>query len=208
MTDTTEAAPRPRNPGAIASSSAVVWLVVATAVCWFFGLGGYRFGPLIVIPLLLLPPALLLGRSQVESKALLLFTLMVAVFGLYTFVDNNSPPSKGALNAKLDEFDLPFFEEVERSTSGSSTCRPKCPEAERTWLAPSAAPQTAMAAAAGALADTGYIDDAATLFPDGQVPERMTLRRGNERIVVEAERRRRRGESTQVFLTIRIVGSR
>ena len=189
-------------------AGAAGWLLVATALCWYFGLGGYPFGPLIVIPVLLLPPALLLGRSALESKAIWLFTLVVVVFGLYTFVDSNSPPSRSALNQKLDDMDLPFFEEVERSTEGSSTCRPRCPLAERTWQAPSAATETAMAAAAGALVDAGYIDEGSELFPDGRVPERITLERGNEEVIVEAERRRRSGEATEVFLTIRIVGSR
>ena len=187
---------------------AAAWLLLATAASWFFGLGGYGFGPFVVIPLLLLPPALLLGRSSIESKALWLFSLVVFVFVLYTFVDNNSPPSSQALNSALDDFELPFFEEVERSTSGSSMCRPTCPRAERTWLAPSAAPQTAMAAAAGALVKAGYIDDAGEIFPRGQVPERISLQHGNERIEIETERRRRAGKATEVLLTIRIVGSR
>ena len=186
----------------------MAWLVVATALAWFFGLGGYRYGALAVIPLLLLPPALMLGRAPVESKALWLFTLVVIVFVLYTVVDRGSPPSKGYLNATLDDLNLPFFEEVEGATSGSSTCRPECPQAERTWLTPSATTQTAIAAAAGALVEAGYLDDANELFPRGQIPERVVLRRGNERIEVEAERRRRSGEATQVLLTIRIVGSR
>ena len=186
----------------------VAWLLLGTAVSWFFGLGGYRAAPLIVIPLLLLLPAILLGRSRVESKALWLFSLTVFVFVLYTFVDKNSPPSPGSLNATLDGFDLPFFDEVERSTSGSSTCRPKCPQVERTWLTPSVAEETAIGAAAGALVQAGYVEDANELFPGGEVPERLTLRRGNEEIRVETERRRRPGEAPQVFLTIRIVGSR
>lgn len=202
MTQTSEAVPR----RVIAFT--VAWLVVATAVCWFFGLAGYRYGAVAVIPLLLLPPAVLLGRSAVESKAIWLFALVVVVFGLYTLLDQNSPPSKGSLNATLDEMDLPFFEEVEAKTTGNSMCRPHCPRAERTWLAPSAAPETAMGAAAGALVDAGYIADAQELFPRGQVPERITLRRGKEQVIVEAERKRRSGEATQVLLTIRIVGRR
>ena len=177
-------------------------------MCWFFGLGGYRYGALVVIPLLLLPPAIVLGRSKTESKALWLFSLMVVVFAVYTVVESNSPPSKGRLNATLDGFALPFFEEVDRSTSGSSTCRPKCPEAERTWLTPSATPETAIGAAAGALAQAGYVEDASSLFPEGRVPEGFTLDRGNEQIVVETESQRRRGNATRVLLKIRIVGRR
>ena len=200
MTDASEA---PRRVLALSA----LWLLLATVLSWFFGLGGYRLGPLVIV-LLLLPPAVFLGRSQVESKAVWLFTLTVLVFVLYTFVDSNSPPSRGVLNATLDQFDLPFFEEVERSTSGSSTCRPKCPQAERIWLTPSVAEDTAMGAAAGALVQAGYVDDANELFPRGEVPERLTLRRGNEEIQVETERRRRAGKAPQVFLKIRLVGSR
>lgn len=190
----------------IAASAA--WLALATAACWYFGLGGYRYGPALVIPLLISIPSLLLARAPLESRTLRLFGLTAIVFALHTFVDSNSPPSKGALDAKLDDFELPFFEEVEARSTGSSTCQPRCPEVERTWLAPSAAPEAAMAAAAGALADAGYIDDAEELFPRGQVPQRVQLTRGNERVVVETDRRRRAGEATQVFLTIRLVGSR
>lgn len=190
----------------IAASGA--WLVLATAACWYFGLGGYRYGPVAVIPLLFLPPAILLGRAEIESRSLWLFALVVAVFALYTLVERGSPPSKGKIDATLDGFNLPFFDEVSAETSGSSTCRPECPWAERTWLTPSATTHTAIAAAAGALDEAGYVEKAEELFPDGRIPERITLRKGNERIVVEAERRRRSGEATQVLLTIRIVGSR
>jgi hypothetical protein len=156
-------------------------------------MGGYRAGFVwTALPLAAgggaLTAVLLRGVEQryVWAGAVLVLGLTIAA----RLVDV-APPSAGALAARMDKLDLPFFKEVDERRTGHSWCSPHCPRVVRTYDAPDTAPFAAVHAVVLALAQKKI----EVVPPPGA--ERIRVR--HDDVVIEVTAREQEGDVTVVI---------
>lgn len=124
----------------------IVYLVVATVVLGYLGVGGYRAGFLwlaLAIPLAGTLVTWRLLRGQHTSTAL--WCLAVALIGITVAAKlvDLAPGSTARLDQRLDRLALPFFHTVREERSGHGWCSPHCPRVVRVYRAPRTAPRGA-----------------------------------------------------------------
>lgn len=118
-----------RQRTARALVAAAVWLVVAAAVLGYFGVAGFRGGPLVCIAVLAGPAAVAawLGtRPDAPSRGYVAMTAVLAGVVLTLVLVANAPPSQARLRGLADRIGM-AGPVVSRQTSGRSTCTPHCP---------------------------------------------------------------------------------
>jgi len=131
----------------IARAAGVVgYLVAATLVLGYLGVGGYRAGFVwlaLVIPLVATALTWLAFRGIDTNRAL--WCVAVAVIGITAAAKlvDLAPDSTARLEQRLDHLALPFYKTVSETRSGHGWCAPHCPRVERVYRVPSTAPRAA-----------------------------------------------------------------
>jgi hypothetical protein len=160
-----ERAPSPRGGSrrprpALALGVAVGYLVLATAIVDFWGLAGYRLGFLLTTGVLAGSVALLVALGgPIENRGLWAAALIAAGLALAALLVDRAPPSAGQLTRRLDGVELPLFAVTSHRRLGSSTCRPRCPAVERTYVAPATAAFAAVSRVVLGLRQAGLVAD-------------------------------------------------
>jgi hypothetical protein len=116
------------------------YLVVATLVLGYLGVGGYRAG--FVWLALALPAAatlltwLALQGSDTTRAAWCIAAALLGLTAAAKLVDL-APDSAARIDERLGRLALPFYTPVEEHRSGHGWCRPHCPTVERVYRVPS-----------------------------------------------------------------------
>ncbi|MEA3075492.1 MAG: hypothetical protein QOF60_400 [Actinomycetota bacterium] len=132
------------------------WTIGAGLAAWFFGLGGYRSGFLVVGAVLapgVIAAVVVLPRARVAYG----LALALIAFTSTSLVVATSPPSKSELSRRLGRVSIPYYREVSGHSFGTSTCRPACPGVERTYLGPMLGTRAGVLDAAVALDREGLL---------------------------------------------------
>ena len=124
----------------------LAYLVIATLVLGFLGVGGYRAG--FVWVAIALPAAgaglawILLRDADTNRPVWCLAVAAISIVAAAKLVDY-SPDSTARLDHRLDALTLPFFTRTAEHRSGHGWCSPHCPEVERVYKVPATAPRAA-----------------------------------------------------------------
>ncbi|MBV8960690.1 MAG: hypothetical protein JO087_18170 [Actinobacteria bacterium] len=160
----------------------IVYLVVATIVLGYLGVGGYRAGFLwlaLAIPVVATALAWRVLRNVDTNTAL--WCVAVALIGITACAKlvDLAPESTARLAQHLDGLNLPFFKTVRETRSGHGWCRPHCPRVERQYTVPRTAPRAAYFTVLLALRQHHLLD----------VNERLPdVRAAGERVVTRTDR--------------------
>jgi hypothetical protein len=122
------------------------YLVAATLLLGYLGVGGYRAGFLwlaLAVPLLGTALTWLAFRGIDTNRAL--WCVAVAVVGLTAAAKlvDLAPESTARLDQRLDRLALPFYSTVHETRTGHGWCSPQCPRVERVYRVPTTAPRAA-----------------------------------------------------------------
>jgi hypothetical protein len=117
----------------------VAYLVIATLVLGYLGVGGYRDG-FVWLALALPATASLLTWALLRSidTNRLVWCLTVAIVGVTVAAKlvDIAPESAARLDQRLNHLNLPFFTELAERRRGHGWCRPSCPTVTRIYRAP------------------------------------------------------------------------
>jgi hypothetical protein len=125
----------------IARAAGIVgYLVAATLVLGYLGVGGYRAGFLwLALALPVTGGALTLALTRNRDTATVAWCIAAALVGLTAAAKlvDLAPESAPRIDQRLDHLALPFYRTVAEQSSGHGWCRPHCPTVERVYRVPS-----------------------------------------------------------------------
>jgi hypothetical protein len=138
------------------------YLVAATLVLGYLGVGGYRAGFLWLA--LAIPVAStfltwwLLRRRDTNTAVWCIAIVLIGVTAAAKLVDL-APESTARLDQRLGRLALPFYKTVRETRSGHGWCRPHCPRVERVYSAPDTSTTGALLQVIVTMSQQGLVPD-------------------------------------------------
>ena len=137
------------------------WVPVGTSsgIAYLLGIAGWQRGGLLIGVPLVAGGSYLAWKLASASPSRTTWTLAAGLLCLTAsgVLVERAPLSKGALAARMDRLDLPFFEQQSEKGSGHSWCVPDCPSVTRIYKAPNTSVQAAMVPIGISLLNNGVI---------------------------------------------------
>jgi len=140
----------------------IAYLVIATVVLGYLGVGGYRAGFLwlaLAIPLAGTLLAWWLLRRQPTNTALWCVAVVLLGITVAAKLVDLAPESTARLDQRFNRLSLPFFKQVRETHTGHGWCRPQCPRVERLYRAPDTSPTGALLQVIVSLSQQGLVPD-------------------------------------------------